>query len=348
MSKRKILTSIVAIMLLLVMGVTALTSCTGGGGDIPALTDPGESPFDNPDGDDDGEDDSVTFPANISMVTTEIESSEHVLLRALGPMTVADGVASQTLTATVLPETAKNKLVDWSVSWADSSNTTPVSNYITVTPSTNGSTTATVTCKAAFTGTILVTVTTRESGYKADCRVTFVGLPTDLAINTSTPMKDATKYAMGIGGAYTFNVTPTNPFGVVGDNYKDVTMTYGATGSVVLCGYEEYSSGGSVWYDASAKTVGLDSLKDNFISVNYANGVVTVNTIKSIESYYASRKKIDAGRTTSYEDKFKSYASDCSFYITLTNEASGTTKTITFVFDDTLVAGVQTNGEMQF
>ena len=182
MSKRKLLTSVIAVVLLLVMGVTALTSCSGGG-DIPALDISVESPFDNPDGESDGEDDAVKFPSNISMITTEIESSEHVLLKALAPMTVENGVASQTLTATVIPDTAKNKLVDWSVAWSDSSNTTPVTNYVTVTPASNGSTTATVTCKAAFSGTIIVTVTTRESGYKADCVVSFVGIPTDLAIS---------------------------------------------------------------------------------------------------------------------------------------------------------------------
>ena len=348
MSKRKLLTSVIAVVLLLVMGVTALTSCSGGG-DVPALDVSGESPFDNPGGGDgDGEDDTIRFPSNISMITTEIESSEYVLLKALAPMTVENGVASQTLTATVLPDTAKNKLVDWSVAWSDSSNTTPVTNYVTVTPASNGSTTATVTCKAAFTGTIVVTVTTRESGYTADCVVSFVGIPTDLSISTNTPMKDSTKYAMGIGGTYTFNVAPTNPFGVIGDNYKNVTATLGATGSVVLGYCEKYSSGGSNWYDTSDKTVTLDSLKDKFVNISYANGVLTVNTLKSIESYYASSQKMDGGRTTAYYDKFRSYASDCSFYVTLTAPASGFTKTITFVFDDTIVAGVDTQGEMQF
>lgn len=344
---KKLITSIIAMALLIVVGVTALTSCTGGGGEIPELTGPGGSAFDHPEGDDSEEDDSVRFPANISMVTTEIESSEHVLLRALGPMTVADGVASQTLTATVLPETAKNKLVDWSVSWADSSNTTPVTNYITVTPASAGSTTATVTCKGAFTGNIVVTVTTRESGYTADCIVSFVGVPTELSINTSTPMKDATTYAMGIGATYTFDVTPTNVFGVVGENYKDVTMTYGATGSLVLCNYSVYNGTGT-WADSTQKTVTLDSLKEKFATVSYENGVLSVNTIKSIESYCEDSQRADGGRTMNYFGKFRSFASDCSFYITLRCPSANITKTITFVFDDTLVAGVQTDSEMLF
>ena len=295
--------------------------------------------------DDDGE--TISFPNMVGMLSTELESTEHVLLRAMSPMTVSDGTASQTLQATVRPETATNKAVDWSVSWGDESNTTPVTNYVTVTPASNGSTTATVTCKAPFTGTIIVTVTTRESGFTADCIVSFVGVPTEISTSTSTSMKDATTYSMGIGGTYTFNVTPTNVFGIVGDNYKDVTMTYGATGSLVLCNYSVYNGTGT-WTESTQKTVTLDSLKEKFATVSFENGVLTVNTLKSIESYFESSQRIDGGRTTNYFGKFQSYASDCSFYITLRCPSANITKTITFVFDETLVTGVGTDTEMQF
>ena len=295
--------------------------------------------------DDDGE--TISFPNVVGVLSTELESTEHVLLRALSPMTISGGTASQTLQATVRPDSASNKAVDWSVSWGDASNTTPVSNYITVTPASNGSTTATVTCKAPFTGAILVTVTTRESGYSANCVVTFVGMPTDIAVTTSTPMKNGSTYSMGVGSAYTFNVEPTNVFGQVGADYKDITVDLGATGSVIL-GYYEKTSTGATWYDSSDNTVTLDSLVDNFATANYSNGVLTINTLKSVESYYDHTQKLDGGRTTAYFDKFRSYASDCSFYVNLTCTAIGHTKTITFVFDDTIVTGVDTDPDMQF
>lgn len=80
-------------------------------------------------------------------------------------VTAADNSVSKTITATVAPATAANKYVDWSVAWGDESNEADVTQYVTVTPTSNGSTVATVTCKQPFTGNIIVTVTTRENGY---------------------------------------------------------------------------------------------------------------------------------------------------------------------------------------
>lgn len=46
-------------------------------------------------------------------------------------------------------------------------------------------------------------------------------------------------------------------------------------------------------------------IKDDLISVTYSNGVLTVNSIKSIESYYERSQRIDSGRTTAYFNKFR-------------------------------------------
>ena len=88
-------------------------------------------------------------------------------------VTTADNSVSKSITATVAPATAANKYVDWSVAWGDDTNETDVTQYVTVTPASNGSTVATVTCKQPFTGNIIVTVTTRENGYQASCVVTY-------------------------------------------------------------------------------------------------------------------------------------------------------------------------------
>ena len=72
------------------------------------------------------------------------------------------GSVSVNVSATVYPTNAQNKNVDWFVEWCDTTKTENVSNYITVIPSSDGSTQATITCHKAFEGEILVTVTTRE------------------------------------------------------------------------------------------------------------------------------------------------------------------------------------------
>ena len=341
MTKKRIIAFLMT-MILLVGSVFTLASCT--------------NPFDNESETEQSETDASKNenkePLSVDSLNVETVSSDKVLLSASAPMlvsTTSGSAVSQTLTATVIPATATNKTVDWSVEWGDSSNTATVTDYVTVTPASNGSTTATVTCKKAFTGNIIVTVTTRESGYTAECIVTFVGKPTDINV-TSTLSAQSDGYHVGIGNTYTFNVDLSNPFGQVGSTYNNVKVELGAVGSMVL-GYKEQnvSSGNITWYDTSDTTVTLDSLKNEFITVNYSNGVVTVNTLKSIESYYESMQRLDSGRTRAYSNAFKEYVSACYFTVKITEQNSGLSKIINIHFDDSVVTGVSTSAsEMKF
>ena len=283
--------------------------------------------------------------------STKFVNGKGVKLMAATPMTVSTttNTVSQTLQATVYPNTASNKAVDWAVAWADSSNSASVTDYVTVTPTSNGSTTATVTCYQAFKGNIIVTVTTRESGYTADCIVTFVGVPTEIKV-TSDLTEQTDGYHLGIGSAYTFNVALDNPFNSVGADYQNVTATLNGVGSVILS-YKEYyiSSGTENWFDTSDTEVTLASLKNKFITINYANGILTVNTLKSIESYYESVDTMDGGRTKAYENIFRSYVTDCYFTVKLTETKSGLSQIIKIRFDETVVAGVGVaDTEMKF
>ena len=179
----------------------------------------------------------------------------------------ADGSVSKTLTATVTPATATNKAVDWAVAWGDEGKTETVTDYVTVTPSANGSTTATVTCKKAFEGNIVITVTTRESGYQATCIVTFTGTPTEMVI-TSSVAQSGGAYKVGVGGTYTFNVKLTNPFDSVNEKFNNYVCNVTGKGSIVVANHEISSIlGTNTWYDE--RTVTVDSLKDSFITVSY-------------------------------------------------------------------------------
>lgn len=282
--------------------------------------------------------------------SAEIHNTQYVKL-AMSTATVlaADNSVSKTLTATVLPETAENKKVDWSVEWDNTENTTDVTEYVTVTPSADGSTTATVTCYKAFTGNIIITVTTRENGYSATCVVSFIGIPTEIALNGSLP-PSAGEYNVGIGETYTFDVTLTNPFNQVGSQFNDITCGVNGVGSVVLGYMEHYNSSGiDKWYDESDETVTLDSLKENFITVSYSAGKLSITTIKSIESYYSSVQRMDGGRTRAYHDKFRSYVDDCYFKVWIKENTSGLTKEYNVRFDDAVVTGVNMNNvELSF
>lgn len=293
---------------------------------------------------------SVTAEAAVGDFAATMHNMEFIALKmSAQAVTAADNSVSKTITATVLPATASNKYVDWSVAWGDDTNETDVTQYVTVTPASNGSTVATVTCKQPFTGNIIVTVTTRENGYQASCVVTYVGMPTDIVLDTNITQENG-DYVVGIGVASTFNVSFTNPFGEVGAGYDDISCEVYGVGNLILGYMEHYnSSGKDVWYDASDETVSLDTIKDDLISVTYSDGVLTVNSIKSIESYYERSQRIDSGRTVAYFNKFRSFVDDCYFQVKITENNSGISKVIDVRFDDEVVTGVSVNTtEMKF
>ena len=86
-----------------------------------------------------------------------------------------DGV---TLQATVKPDTATNKALDWTVAFVNPASAwatgKAVSDYVSVTPTSNGADTATVTCNEPFGEQIRITVTSRSNANaKAECVVDF-------------------------------------------------------------------------------------------------------------------------------------------------------------------------------
>ena len=95
----------------------------------------------------------------------------------------ANGVSAQaetayTLTATITPNDASNKAVNWSVAFVNPSsswaNGKKVTDYVTVTPVANSVLTATVECKQAFGEQIKVTVTSVDNPEKsASCTVDY-------------------------------------------------------------------------------------------------------------------------------------------------------------------------------
>lgn len=97
-----------------------------------------------------------------------------------GPSNASPGglvaLATLRLSATVIPNTAINKKVDWVVEWAspDSAFATGknVLEYINVIPDADGSNLVTVECYQTFsTDYIIVKVITRDGGYSATCTV---------------------------------------------------------------------------------------------------------------------------------------------------------------------------------
>ncbi len=260
----------------------------------------------------------------------------------------ANQTVSKKIQAIIEPSTAKNASVDWSVEWGEKQNGA-VTDYLMVTPDSDGSLSATVTCKQPFTGEIVVVCVTRQGKYVATCTVTYAGQPTDITLTGNTQETDGA-YRFGIGNTYEYAVEMSNPFGAVGEKFNDIAVSVTGVGQVIL-GYMEHfqTQNKDKWYDASDTTVEYDSLKDALISASYADGKLTIKTLSAVEDFYRGTGRMDGGRTIFYEGKFRSYVSECYFNVTLTEQNSGCIKTIKVVYDPGVVTGVNmSQNEMEF
>ena len=111
--------------------------------------------------------------AGVSLLSEKIAKADYA---AYGVSPLAD--SAYTLTATVEPANAADKAVDWSVAFVNPSSSwatgKTVTDYVTVTPTSDGALTATVACLQAFGEQIKVTVTHRENeNATASCTVDF-------------------------------------------------------------------------------------------------------------------------------------------------------------------------------
>ena len=261
--------------------------------------------------------------------------------------------------AYVYPESAANKAVDFSVAWgnAPTHGSEQMSNYLTVTPDSDGSTTATVSCKKSFgDDTIIITVTTREGGYTATCTVSFTGIASGIEITSSTATKKSTSargeyYELGTSKTYTFNIGLTNAFNDAAGNLSVTEI--GGEGNMYF-GNGSYNDGGYINFtDMVQKSIG--EFADDFItSATISGNTLTVKTgSKILENYYSSYGPDEYFITDIYYDRYvvemnddwsikdssdtfrnqnaKSNAQNigsCYFYVTVKDSISGLTETV--------------------
>ena len=260
--------------------------------------------------------------------------------------------------AYVYPESAANKAVDFSVAWgnAPTHGSEQVSNYLTVTPDSDGSTTATVSCKKSFgDDTIIITVTTREGGYTATCTVTFTGIASGIEITGSTATKKSTSergeyYELGTSKTYTFNIGLTNAFNDAAGNLSVTEI--GGEGNMYFG--SRYSNDGGYYNYEDVYQKNIGELADKFItSATISGTTLTIKTGSSVlENYYSEYAydewdyyyakdaflvelddywNIKGPSDTFYNDNSKYNAQNigsCYFYVTVKDNVSGLSETV--------------------
>lgn len=159
-------------------------------------------------------------PGGDSMVTT-IYNTEHVRLSVSATTAAESNTVSKTLTAEVRPATASNQQVDWTIEWSDPETVENISDYLVLTPASDGALTATIECLKSFRGKeAVVTVTTREGGFTAVCYVSYAGEPSAISVNNGA------SGSCNLGGSASFSISLSNVFNDVGSEYYDeITVT---------------------------------------------------------------------------------------------------------------------------
>ena len=232
-----------------------------------------------------------------------------------------------TLTATITPATADNKNVSWSVVWANLTSSwasgKAVTNYVTVTPSSSGSLTATVECKQAFGEQIIVTCTSQQNAdAKASCTVDYYERISSIDASISNvALSSGSDIPFTTG--MNFTVKPTYSAGTLEDSYTHTAKVK------FTSAFEDHLEGYSDNY------IGGMTIRDFFgsgYSTEYTLNYGTINyTFFEMLCYSDSGGSYTIDDDPYFADVFysalKAYNGDVfTFTLTSTGKGSGTTK----------------------
>ena len=229
---------------------------------------------------------SETAENGVSLTSAKIMPTEYA---ANGVSALAD--TAYTLTATVEPNYEGEKTFDWSVkfqsdssSWASGKT---VTDYVTLTPTSDGANTATVECKQAFGEKIIVTCTSRDyAGLSATCTV---------------------DYAQRITGMNVFFEAERSPEPVPVPAGEEVSINftyYGGTSSYfeyVLCAEATYSDVYTLAESATCKVSFLTSAGVND-SHTYFNGHGSGGSMGSYSATYNDEVEDAIGKMFSFDN----------------------------------------------
>ena len=326
------------------------------------------------DGDGNAMDEDIVYPMPelMSFSATALAEVQTVMSTA---NTVSERSVEVQIEAYVTPENATNREVDFSVAWGDGAQRSaePVTNYVTVTPQSDGSRIATVACKQGFgDDTILITVTTRDGGFQATCTVTFEGAPNSLKfMYNNTEYTSTSEITVQANAEYSIGLELVGEFGEVGEKFGDfevvsVTMQgkFNATRKGINNGSTLYEdtividlenpyyyaydiatggNGSQVTFDAS-----------QFIVCSIEGDTLKVRAIRSETSFSYPTTSPRTGTRVTYESPYYDprgggEPSDCRMCVLVKDTVSGVQGLLYIDIEGTAVSGVSlSQTEMEF
>ena len=277
--------------------------------------------------------------------------------------------------ATVTPANATNREVDFSVAWGDGAQRAaePVTDYVTVTPESDGSRIATVVCKKGFgDDTILITVTTRDGGFQAICTVTFEGMPDSLKfVYGDREYASTSEITVRANAEYSVGLKLEGKLGEVGEQFGDfeivnVTMQgkFNARRKAINNGTTVFEDSIVIdledpYYYAYDIAMGEDGNKvtfdaSQFIECSIVGDTLKVRAIRSEESFVYPSVPPRTGTRVTYESAYYDprgggAPSDCRMCVLVRDKASGVEGLLYIDIEGTAVNGVSlSETELEF
>ena len=285
---------------------------------------------------------------NDDVVLEEVEIEMPGIMLSSGEAIInEDGTISKTLTATVLPEDAPNKSVDWSVEWLENNEGEDaiVTDYLTVTPTEDGALTATVTAHKSFLGSsINVICITRVGNYRAVCTASCSGTPEYIYFEfEGTEYKHYTDTIMlNAGETYTFDLMLYNALGEVAEEYGTFEIIeVGGRGKFNASLYERANGSEPISVVVDLETKKIDSRIDlsfySFFETDLTNdGKLTIVAKSNETSLSYSGSNFSCYYESEYQDPRATEPMDCYFIVQVKEINSGLTMTINFDIESTV------------
>ena len=289
--------------------------------------------------------------------------------------TTSTARAEVRIEAYVVPENANNREVDFSVAWDEGAQRSaePVTDYVTVTPESDGSRVATVACIKGFgDDIILITVTTRDGGFQATCTVTFEGAPSSLKfMYNDTEYSSSSEITVQANAEYSVKLKLVGEFGEVGEKFGDfevvsVTMQgkfnakrEGVNNAAVL--YEDtividledpYYYAYDIATGGNGNKVEFDA--SQFIECSIEGDTLKVRAIRSETSFFHPSTPPRTGTRVTYESAYYDprgggAPSDCRMCVLVKDKVSGVEGRIYIDIEGTAVSGVSlSETELEF
>lgn len=261
----------------------------------------------------------VVLPSGFTDVATWAASATDFSV-TVSPVMVKE------LVATVLPESATNKAVEWSVSVEtkpDEVEIDPMDYIRILTHEGLWENRVQVLALAPFPGIeFKITCTTVVGGYTADCNVKYVGEPSVLNLYTENTDGSrnyiSTQMELFTGNTYEMKLELDNLFSVVGSDFGQFEVVESdATGTYIG---EVWTTSGNTGEERTLDASEFDNLLYN---ANIEGNVLTLSNLKSVVDYVKPL-------APSVGIKYKSGVENVVFHIVIRDTVSGVSTTLYF------------------